>query len=90
MASMVSAVNVAFFTLPFDNIKTKIQKQKPLPDGTMPYKGVPDCFAKSLAKEGMKGFWAGLVTFYFRVGPHAIITLMAAEQYRKLLGIGKK
>ena len=29
MASMVSACCTAFFSLPFDNMKTKIQKQKP-------------------------------------------------------------
>ena len=48
-----------------------------------------DCIKKSVAKEGVTGFWAGLPTYYFRVGPHAIITLMAAEQYRKMLGVGK-
>ena len=56
----------------------------------MPYKSMPDCIAKSLAREGVTGFWAGLPTYYFRVGPHAIITLLAAEQYKKLLGVGKK
>jgi len=89
-ASMLSAFCTAFFSLPFDNIKTKMQKQKPLPDGTMPYKGMPDCFAKSLAREGVTGFWAGLPTYYFRVGPHAVITLLSLEVYRKLLGVGQK
>ena len=55
----------------------------------MPYSSIADCFAKSIAKEGVTGLWAGLPTYYFRVGPHAIITLLAAEQYRKLFGIGK-
>jgi len=89
-SSMLSAIAVAVISLPFDNVKTKMQKQKPLADGTMPYKGMPDCIAKSIAKEGITGFWAGLPTYYFRVGPHAIITLLAAEQFRKLLGVGKK
>jgi len=44
----------------------------------------------SLAKEGVTGLWAGLPTYYFRVGPHAIITLLAAEQYRTMFGIGAK
>lgn len=87
---MAAAVATAVFSLPFDNMKTKIQKQKPGPDGKLPYSGLPDCFAKTLAREGPTGFWAGLPTYYFRVGPHAIITLLAAEQYRKLLGVGKK
>lgn len=87
-ASMVSAIATAVVSLPFDNIKTKLQKQKAV-NGVYPYKGMPDCFAKTLAKEGITGFWAGLPTYYFRVGPHAIITLLAAEQYRRLLGVGK-
>ena len=87
---MISAVATAVISLPFDNVKTKIQKMKAGPDGKMPYKGVPDCFAKSIAQEGMTGLWAGLPTYYFRVGPHAIITLLAAEQFRALLGVGKK
>jgi len=46
---MISAVATAVISLPFDNVKTKIQKMKAGPDGKMPYKGVPDCFAKSIA-----------------------------------------
>jgi len=89
LASMVSACCTAFFSLPFDNIKTKMQKQKQNAQGELPYKGMPDCFAKSLAREGITGFWAGLPTYYFRVGPHAIIVLMTSEIYKKLLGVGK-
>lgn len=87
---MISAVATAVGSLPLDNIKTKMQKQKAGPDGKMPYSSVVDCFTKSIAREGLTGLWAGLPTYYFRVGPHAIITLMAAEQYRKLFGIGSK
>lgn len=87
---MAAAVNVAVFTLPADNIKTKIQKQKPLPCGNLPYKNFMDCAMKSMAKEGVTGFWSGLPTFYFRVGPHAIITLLALEQWKKVMGVGQK
>ena len=85
---MVSAVATSVVSLPFDNIKTKLQKQKAV-NGVFPYKGMPDCFAKTLAKEGATGFWAGLPTYYFRVGPHSVITLLAAEQFRTMLGVGK-
>jgi solute carrier family 25 oxoglutarate transporter 11 len=88
LASMVSAVCTACFSLPFDNIKTKMQKQKPNAQGELPYKGMPDCIMKSLAREGITGFWAGLPTYYFRVGPHSIIVLMTSEVYKKFLGVG--
>lgn len=89
-AAMISAVCTACGSLPFDNVKTKMQKQKAGPDGKMPYSSFPDCIKKTAAKEGITGFWAGLPTYYFRVGPHSIIVLLAAEQYRRLLGVGKK
>jgi len=89
-ASLVSSVFTAFFSLPFDNLKTKLQKQKANSKGILPYKGMLDCIQVSLAREGVTGFWAGLPTYYFRVGPHAIITLLALEQYKRLLGVGKK
>ena len=84
-ASMISAVATSAASLPFDNIKTKLQKMKKLPDGTMPYAGFVDCAMKTAAREGITGFWAGLPTYYFRVGPHSIITLLAAETLRKLM-----
>lgn len=82
-ASMLSAVATSTASLPFDNIKTKLQKMKRLPDGTMPYSGFVDCAMKTASREGITGFWAGLPTYYFRVGPHSIITLLTAEFLRK-------
>lgn len=88
-AALISAVCTAVGSLPFDNVKTKMQKQKPDASGKLPYASIGDCVSKSMAKEGVTGFWAGLPTYYFRVGPHAIIVLLASEQYKKLLGVGK-
>ena len=84
-ASMLSACATSTASLPFDNIKTKLQKMKKLPDGTFPYSGFVDCATKTAAREGITGFWAGLPTYYFRVGPHAIITLLASEYLRKVM-----
>lgn len=56
----------------------------------MPYKNLLHCFQKSIAAEGITGLWAGLPTYYFRVGPHAVITLLSLEFYKNLLGVGKK
>jgi solute carrier family 25 oxoglutarate transporter 11 len=55
------------------------------PDGTYPYKGFVDCATKTVQREGVTRFWAGLPTYYFRVGPHAIITLLSAEALRKAM-----
>jgi len=42
-ASCVAGFLAAFICLPFDNLKTKLQKMKARPDGTFPYKGIVDC-----------------------------------------------
>jgi solute carrier family 25 oxoglutarate transporter 11 len=84
-ASMISAVASSTASLPFDNIKTKLQKMKRLPDGTLPYTGFIDCAKKTVANEGVLAFWTGLPTYYFRVGPHSIITLLTAEFLRTLM-----
>lgn len=78
-AAAISGVACSFCSLPFDNIKTKLQKQKKLPDGTLPYAGVMDCFSKTVKREGITGFWTGYTTFYFRVAPHAMVLLILED-----------
>lgn len=45
-ASAVAGFFASFFSLPFDFVKTRMQKMTPLPDGTMPYKSSIDCAIK--------------------------------------------
>ena len=71
-ASACAGFLAAFLSLPFDNIKTKLQKMKALPDGTLPYRGIIDCALKTVKKEGPLGFYTGFPTYYFRIAPHAI------------------
>merc|ERR1712151_441620 len=86
-SSMLAAIATSVGSLPFDNIKTKIQKQKAGPDGVLPYRGIPDCFAKTVAREGVGGLWSGLPAYYLRLGPQTIIILLVSQFYRKLLGV---
>ena len=87
-SSTIAAIMVVVGTLPLDNVKTKMQKQKPGPDGKMPYSSIGDCVSKTFRKEGITGFWSGLTAYYFRLAPHVIITLLASEQWRKIFKIG--
>jgi len=82
-ASAIAGFLAAFICLPFDNIKTKLQKMKKAPDGTLPYKGIIDCAKKTVAREGVTGFWAGFPTFYVRIAPHAMIVLLSSDYLRK-------
>ena len=57
-------------SLPFDFVKTRIQKMEPLPDGTMPYKGPVDCAMKTFSQEGFLKFYTGFPTYCVRYGPY--------------------
>ena len=78
-AAAVAGFLSSFLSLPFDNAKTKIQKMVPLPDGTMPYKNVFDCIGKTLKSEGLPKLWVGFPTFYVRIAPHVMMTLIVQD-----------
>ena len=70
-ASAIAGFFASFFSLPFDFVKTRLQKQSRGPDGKLPYKGMVDCFAKVAKQEGVMRFYRGFGTYYVRIAPHA-------------------
>ncbi|KAK5113260.1 putative mitochondrial 2-oxoglutarate/malate carrier protein [Meristemomyces frigidus] len=78
-ASAVAGFFASFFSLPFDFMKTRLQKQSKKPDGTFPYKGMLDCFQKVIREEGPLRFYRGFATYYVRIAPHAMVTLLVAD-----------
>ncbi|KAF2117329.1 mitochondrial carrier domain-containing protein [Lophiotrema nucula] len=78
-ASAVAGFFASFFSLPFDFVKTRLQKQTRAPDGSLPYKGMFDCFTKVAKEEGLLRFYRGFATYYVRIAPHAMVTLIVAD-----------
>lgn len=70
-ASGIAGFFASFFSLPFDFVKTRLQKQSRGPDGKLPYNGMADCFAKVAKQEGLMRFYRGFGTYYVRIAPHA-------------------
>lgn len=70
-ASAVAGFFASFFSLPFDFVKTRLQKQQKRPDGTVAYKSMFDCFRKVAKEEGLLRFYRGFGTYYVRIAPHA-------------------
>jgi solute carrier family 25 oxoglutarate transporter 11 len=70
-ASAIAGFFASFFSLPFDFVKTRLQKQQKAADGTFPYKGMVDCFGKVAREEGLLRFYRGFSTYYVRIAPHA-------------------
>jgi solute carrier family 25 oxoglutarate transporter 11 len=84
-ASAIAGFFASFFSLPFDFVKTQIQKMKPDPvTGEMPFSGALDCAAKQVKMGGITRLWAGFPTFYVRIAPHAMITLLAQDQLKRV------
>jgi len=84
IASALAGFLSSFCSLPFDNIKTKLQKMKPDAQGKLPYSGITECFRKSIASEGVAGLWVGFPTYYFRIAPHVMITLLIQDYLTNL------
>lgn len=70
-ASAIAGFFASFFSLPFDFVKTRLQRQTRAPDGTLPYKSMVDCFTKVAKDEGLLRFYRGFGTYYVRIAPHA-------------------
>lgn len=70
-ASAIAGFFASFFSLPFDFVKTRLQKQQKGPDGKYPYNGLLDCARKVVRDEGWLRFYRGFGTYYVRIAPHA-------------------
>lgn len=70
-ASAAAGFFASFFSLPFDFVKTRLQRQTRGPDGQVQYRGMAHCFVKVAKDEGLLRFYRGFSTYYFRIAPHA-------------------
>jgi solute carrier family 25 oxoglutarate transporter 11 len=84
-AAAVSGFLASFFSLPCDFVKTRMQKQKADAAGKLQYSSSMDCVFKVLKNEGVTSFWRGFPTFYVRIAPHVMITLLAVDAVGKNL-----
>jgi solute carrier family 25 oxoglutarate transporter 11 len=61
-ASAIAGFFASFFSLPFDFIKTRLQKQTRQPDGRLPYRGTLHCAMSVAKEEGVLRFYRGFGT----------------------------
>lgn len=73
-SSAIAGFAASFLSLPFDFIKTRLQQNT-----TLKYTGSIDCIKKVIKQEGIFTFYKGFGTFFFRIAPHAMITLLVAD-----------
>ena len=82
VSSLMASFLGSFASLPFDNAKTKLQKMKAV-NGVLPYTGIVDAMLKTIRNEGAVKLWVGFPTYYIRIGPHVIITLVMNDFLRR-------
>lgn len=81
-AIVIASLFLPVTALPFDNIKTKMQKMVPtVVDGKkiMPYQGMFDCIKKTLVREGPLGLWSGFFVYYAFKAPNNMINLVCLD-----------
>ncbi|KAJ9112840.1 putative mitochondrial 2-oxoglutarate/malate carrier protein [Naganishia adeliensis] len=76
-ASAAAGFFASFFSLPFDFVKTCMQQQGKTAGGKKI--GMAGMFAKVAREEGVLRFYRGFTTYYVRIAPHAMVTLLVAD-----------
>lgn len=85
VSGFLSGWTAATVSLPFDFIKTRMQKARPDSNGVMPYKNVVDCFRKIVANEGAMTLYQGYGTFVIRITPHIMLTWVFMDTVKRTL-----
>ncbi|KAL4308136.1 hypothetical protein GQ457_01G048640 [Hibiscus cannabinus] len=83
-ASAVSGFFASACSLPFDYVKTQVQKMQPDADGKYPYTGSLDCAVKTLKSGGPLKFYTGFPVYCVRIAPHVMMTWIFLNQIQKI------
>lgn len=89
-ASAVSGFFASACSLPFDYVKTQIQKMQPDANGKYPYTGSLDCAVKTFKSGGPFKFYTGFPVYCVRIAPHVMMTwifLNQIQKFEKKIGI---
>ncbi|KAG6479641.1 hypothetical protein ZIOFF_063109 [Zingiber officinale] len=89
-ASAVSGFFASACSLPFDYVKTQIQKMQPDANGKYPYTGSLDCAMQTLKSGGPLKFYTGFPVYCVRIAPHVMMTwifLNQIQKFEKSLGL---
>ncbi|XP_952265.1 oxoglutarate/malate translocator protein, putative [Theileria annulata] len=82
LSSAVAGFFAVTLSLPFDFVKTCIQKESQKGAG---YNGILDCIVKNYKQGGVLRFYSSYATYYVRVAPHAMLTLILMDTFTRFL-----
>jgi len=80
VTAVCSGFCCAVATSPLDVVKSRVMGQPVGPDGVGElYKGMVDCFVKSVKGEGILSLWKGFLPNWGRLGPRGVICFLVME-----------
>jgi len=86
VAGAIAGIIGASTVFPIDMVKTRLQNQKVLPNGTKAYDGVVDCFRKIIRNEGgVRGLYRGLSANLVGITPEKALKLAVNDLLRNTL-----
>jgi len=85
-SAMLAGFVASGCSLPFDFVKTRMQKMEKGPDGKYPYKSPMDCAMQTLKNEGPLKFYTGFPTYCVRIAPHVALTLVFLDALKTAEG----
>jgi solute carrier family 25 oxoglutarate transporter 11 len=62
-----------------------MQNQRPLADGTMAYRSIPQTILAVARNESVFALWKGFGPYFARGGGHTVTMFFFVEQYKRLL-----
>lgn len=81
-ASIISGLCSTVLSCPADVVKSRLMN-----DTKGVYKGVLDCYTKTIRNEGFFAIYRGFIPTWMRLGPWHLIFWMTSENLRKIAGI---
>mmetsp|Transcript_18823 Transcript_18823/g.20944 ORF Transcript_18823/g.20944 Transcript_18823/m.20944 type:complete len:217 (+) Transcript_18823:3-653(+) len=85
VASIISGFVSTAVSIPVDITKTRLQNMKYDAQGKPIYKNALDVLVKTVRNEGFFSLWKGFTPYFFRLGPHTILTFIFIEQLNKMM-----
>lgn len=82
----VSGSIAASTVYPINLVRTRLQTQGTAGHPAL-YKGFIDCYSKTVAREGYRGLYRGLVPNLMKVAPSVAISYVVYEQAKRFLGL---
>lgn len=71
LASTIGGFFAAFFSMPADFVKSRLQSQSRVKGVESQYRGVADCCKQVWRKEGPMAFYRGFPAYFARIAPHS-------------------